>query len=382
MRSDESGRPSSERALHCDPVLSRVDALLSRGLLALMVTRDHNHRVSWRASRWRRRSRRPTDASEIDEAEIPSAVVDRPALIQTSTYDGSRRARAPRRGRLSRAVAGTHGTGYRARRIRRAIRSTRTRRSTRATRREQMTVPAGVDESARAARLARRLPVGSGHAVRSRSRPASHVLPPDDESVGSDAPDDERERRAMVRRRSSCSPASGTASSLQRSFARARARGACGRCTPSRRAATRSPAEMYADAAPFDRRRDVGRPGAGEPARAWTCAVASGRAVHPRQAGVLGARSPRIPRGRPARRPPIYFARSTDGTDWSVAPTPLLGRRRVRSAERPRVPVDLSLSRSERRRLRVVLRRSHRRWADSTSRRRRRATRTRSSFVA
>ena len=115
-----------------------------------------------------------------------------------------------------------------------------------------------------------------------------------------------------------------------------------------------------AQPAPVDRWYRVERSGAGEPARAGSRALASGRAIHPREAGVLGAH--RCVSARDELLPdrdlfrPKRGRHQLDGRSECTARPP-----RVRTAQRPRLPVDLSLPRSERRRLRVVLRRAARR---------------------
>ena len=86
MRSDQSGRPSSEA--HSTVIhFSLRRALLSRGMIALMLTG-----MTFTACRGAEKAAAPLtppDDGGIDEAEIPSPAVIYPALIQTPTYDGT-----------------------------------------------------------------------------------------------------------------------------------------------------------------------------------------------------------------------------------------------------------------------------------------------------
>src|SRR5436190_817243 len=87
MRDEQGGSPSGARASAAAD-WSRRSPRLRRGLLALLVTG-----ITFTACRGSEKVASsltpPDDNSEIDEADVPSALVVGPALISTPTYDGT-----------------------------------------------------------------------------------------------------------------------------------------------------------------------------------------------------------------------------------------------------------------------------------------------------
>ena len=88
MRSNEQGETSKVARSTAMQAWSRQSGLLRRGLLALLVTG-----ITITACRGGEQVASaltpPEESAEIDDADVPSTVVIAPTLIQTTTYDGT-----------------------------------------------------------------------------------------------------------------------------------------------------------------------------------------------------------------------------------------------------------------------------------------------------